>query len=82
MGSAKALYLITNDASNGVAAVPIGADGLLSTGTLTATGGSGSNSLKADGTVAAPDGLLSQSSLTIVGSVRDTLELGLKWNDR
>ncbi|KAJ9608225.1 hypothetical protein H2200_007213 [Cladophialophora chaetospira] len=66
---AKAIYLITNDASNAVAAVPIGADGTLSKGTLTATGGAGGNSI--DGATkepAAPDALVGQSALTIAGN--------------
>ena len=68
--SAKALYFITNDASNAVAAVPIGSNGMLSMGTVTPTGGSGEVSISsADNQPASPDGLLSQSCLTIAGNV-------------
>ncbi len=74
-GSSKAIYFITNDAQNAVAAVPIGADGMLSGGTVTATGGSGGNSISAaTKEPAGPDALISQSSLTIAGNVRNTFE--------
>jgi hypothetical protein len=71
--AAQAIYLITNDASNAVAAVPIGADGMLSAGTVTPTGGDGANLINgATNEPAAPDALFSQSSLTIAGNVSDT----------
>ncbi|KAK4938796.1 hypothetical protein LTR10_020803 [Elasticomyces elasticus] len=66
--SPKAVYLITNDQQNAVAAVPIAADGTLSAGTITLTGGAGSNVI--DGATkqpAAPDALDGQSALTIAG---------------
>jgi len=69
--AAKAIYVMSNAQANCVAAIPIGADGMLSNGTCTVTGGAGSNSI--DGTTnqpAAPDALVSQSSLTIAGNVR------------
>lgn len=62
----KAIYFLTNDAENAVVALPVAAHGTLSQGTVTATGGAGSNSI--DGTTnmsAAPDALVGQSSLTI-----------------
>ncbi|KAH7117568.1 hypothetical protein B0J11DRAFT_560807 [Dendryphion nanum] len=65
----KAVYFITNDAENAVVALPIGKDGMLSKGTVTKTGGAGSNAV--NGTTKAPlspDALLSQSALTVVGS--------------
>ncbi len=66
----KAVYLLTNDNSNAVVALPIGKDGLLAPGSRTATGGSGANGI--DGSTnqpAAPDALFSQSSLAIAGNV-------------
>jgi len=66
----KGIYFLTNDAQNAVVALPIAADGSLSNGTVTSTGGAGSNSI--DGSTnlaAAPDPLLSQSALTIAGQV-------------
>lgn len=67
---AKAIYLITNDQSNSVVALPVGSDGTLSKGTLTATGGEGSNSIDgATNQPAAPDALVGQSALTRVGNV-------------
>ncbi|KAF5006448.1 hypothetical protein FDECE_7170 [Fusarium decemcellulare] len=63
----KAIYFITNEQENGVAALPIGPDGTLSKGTITHTGGSGSVALGSDGLPATPDGLLSQSALAISG---------------
>ncbi|OAL26487.1 hypothetical protein AYO20_10056 [Fonsecaea nubica] len=65
---ARAIYFITNDASNSVAAVPVAANGMLSQGSLTPTGGEGSNSITAENEPAAPDALISQSSLTIAGN--------------
>lgn len=67
----RAIYLLTNDAENAVVAVPIEADGKLTKGTLTKTGGAGSNIIDAaTGMKAGPDALDSQSALTIVGEVR------------
>ena len=65
----KALYFITNDDQNSVAALPIAADGTLSEGALTATGGAGSVAVNATGDPALPDALLSQSALKVAGSV-------------
>jgi hypothetical protein len=62
--------LITNDQSNSVVALPVGSDGTLSKGTLTPTGGEGSNTIDgATNQPAAPDALVAQSSLTRVGNV-------------
>lgn len=64
------VYLISNDAPNTVVALPIGEDGTLSAGTITPTGGNGSVSFSHTlGVPAKPDGLVSQSSLTIAGQV-------------
>ncbi|KAF2846865.1 hypothetical protein T440DRAFT_404848 [Plenodomus tracheiphilus IPT5] len=63
----KAIYFLTNDASNAVVALPIAGDGKLSKGTVTPLGGAGSNSLDATGAKAAPDALVGQSALTVVG---------------
>jgi hypothetical protein len=66
----KAVYFLTNDAENAVVALPIGKDGMLSAGTVTKTGGKGSNSISAMTMQAAvPDPLVSQSALTVVGNV-------------
>ncbi|KAI4863361.1 hypothetical protein F4820DRAFT_377951 [Hypoxylon rubiginosum] len=65
----KAVYLLTNDANNAVVALPIDEDGALAAGTITPSGGAGSNTI--DGTTmkpAQPDALVSQSSLTIAGN--------------
>lgn len=69
----KALYFLGNEVEgNTVVAVPIGSNGQLSGGTVTPTGGKGSNSLDADGQPASPDPLVSQGSLVVVGNVRTT----------
>ncbi|KAF2652575.1 hypothetical protein K491DRAFT_604601 [Lophiostoma macrostomum CBS 122681] len=67
IATGQALYFLTNDNQNSVAAVAINADGTLGNATLTATGGSGSVSVDANGTPAPRDALSSQSSLTLVG---------------
>jgi hypothetical protein len=67
----KAIYLITNEAENAVVAVPIKGDGSLSAGRVTKTGGAGAAMVDAaSGELQLPDGLASQSSLTVVGNVR------------
>ncbi|KAK9489474.1 hypothetical protein V1508DRAFT_400815 [Lipomyces doorenjongii] len=64
----KAIYFLTNDAENAVVAVPIGSDGTLSYGTVTATGGAGLSSISGSTMMpSGPDALLSQDALTIVG---------------
>jgi hypothetical protein len=68
----KAIYFLTNGAENAVVALPIGKDGLLAKGTTTKTNGAGSASINgATKQPAAPDALVAQSSLTIVGNVSD-----------
>ncbi|KAK9318982.1 hypothetical protein V1517DRAFT_267055 [Lipomyces orientalis] len=64
----KAIYFLTNDAVNAVVAVPVAADGTLSYGTVTGTGGAGSSSISGSTMMpSAPDALLSQNALTIAG---------------
>ncbi|KAJ4556003.1 hypothetical protein HRR78_001661 [Exophiala dermatitidis] len=68
-GFPTAVYLLTNEANNAVVALPVGADGTLSLGKVTGTGGAGANSI--DGTSnqpAAPDALIGQSALTVAGN--------------
>lgn len=66
----KAVYFITNDKENAVVALPIAADGTLSAGTVTKTGGAGSIAVDAaTGEPATPDALISQSALTVAGNV-------------
>lgn len=67
--SSNAIFFLTNDQKNAVAAVPIGQGGMLSGGSVTATGGAGSNSLDAAGKPAAPDALIGQSALAVAGQV-------------
>lgn len=64
--------MISNGAHNSVIALPINSNGLLSQGTSTSTGGSGSNFLTVNGNKkepAGPDALASQAALTISGNV-------------
>ena len=69
----KAIYFLTNDQNNSVVALPIAADGTLTQGTVTPTGGEGGNSIDgATGQPAAPDALVGQSALTIAGHVSRT----------
>lgn len=68
----KAIYFLTNDARNAVVALPVGCNGTLSHGSVTETGGKGSNAIDMDTNLpAAPDALVSQSALTISGQVRN-----------
>ena len=67
--TAKALYFITNDANNSIVAIPIGANGTLSDGTLTPTGGAGGNEVNAAGAALAPDALSSQGAVRVAGNV-------------
>ena len=65
---AKALYFITNEQANAVVALPVGADGMVSAGTTTATGGSGSSALDANKQPALTDSLVTQSAITVAGN--------------
>ncbi|KAF2446632.1 hypothetical protein P171DRAFT_319808, partial [Karstenula rhodostoma CBS 690.94] len=65
----KAIYFITNEAENAVVALPIKSDGSLAAGRSTKTGGAGAVMIQAaSGNPQLPDGLASQSSLTVVGN--------------
>ena len=70
----KAVYIITNEKENQVLALPIDKSGILSSGTCIGTGGEGSVAVDASNNPAVPDALLSQSSLTIAGNVRDSFK--------
>lgn len=68
--NAKAVYFLTNDAKNSVVALKVNADGTLSDGSITLTGGSGASGI--DGmtnTTAGPDSLFSQSALKAEGNM-------------
>ena len=70
VAGANAIYFLTNDQTNAVVALPIAGDGTLSNGTVTPTGGAGSNSI--DGKTNQPaisDALVGQSALTVAGQV-------------
>jgi hypothetical protein len=69
-GQAKAVYFITNDQKNAVAAVGLSNGLVVGDSTLTETGGAGSASLDATSNPAAPDALVSQGSVVVVGKVR------------
>jgi hypothetical protein len=69
---AKAVYFITNAAQNSVVALKVAADGTLSDGSITATGGAGLAGI--DGSTnapAAPDSLFSQGAVKVAGNVRE-----------
>lgn len=69
--SAKGVYVMTNDVdANAVIAMSIGSDGTLSGGSMTATGGKGSNLVGADGKPDFPDALSVQDSVVSAGDVR------------
>lgn len=66
----KAVYFITNAAENSVVALKVAADGTLSDGSITATGGAGMSGI--DGSTnltAAPDSLFSQGAVKVAGKV-------------
>ena len=66
----RAVYISTNDNENAVISLNVSKDGLLAAGSRVPTGGAGSNSISgATGELAAPDGLVSQSALTVAGDV-------------
>ncbi|KAI1283347.1 hypothetical protein F5Y07DRAFT_349391 [Xylaria sp. FL0933] len=68
----KAIYMLSNEKENSVLALPIGKNGLFTPGTatLTSTGGTGMVGVDGDhgNQPAGPDGLFSQSSVTIAGN--------------
>jgi hypothetical protein len=67
--SAKAVYFITNAANNSVVALSVAADGTLSDGSITATGGAGMSGVDSTGAPAAPDSLFSQGAVKVAGNV-------------
>jgi hypothetical protein len=72
--NAKAIYFITNDACNSVVALKVAADGTLSDGSITGTGGAGMNAIdSATGGPAAPDALFSQGAVKVAGNVRKSI---------
>ncbi|KAK5651995.1 hypothetical protein OQA88_10898 [Cercophora sp. LCS_1] len=75
-GAGKALYFITNDNANAVVALRVGANGLLSQGSVTPTNGAGSIALDAANQPATPDALVSQSALTIAGNLLFAVNAG------
>jgi hypothetical protein len=66
----KAIYFISNAANNSVVALKVAADGTLSDGSITPTGGMGMSGVDATGAPANIDGLFSQGSVKIAGNVR------------
>lgn len=72
----KAVYFITNEAENAVIALSINSDGSLGDGRSTKTGGTGASMISAaTGKLQAPDGLASQSALTLVHNVSEFIFL-------
>jgi len=65
----KAIYFISNTANNSVVALKVAADGTLSDGTMTPTGGKGMSGVNTDGKPANIDGLFSQGSVKVAGNV-------------
>ncbi|RDL38339.1 Uncharacterized protein BP5553_02679 [Venustampulla echinocandica] len=66
--NAKAIYFITNVVNNSVVALKVAADGTLSDGSITATGGAGMSGVDSTGAPAAPDALFSQGAVKVAGS--------------
>ncbi len=67
---AKAIYFITNAAENSIVALKVAADGTLSDGSITPTGGAGMSGVDSTGAPAAPDSLFSQGAVKTAGNVR------------
>jgi hypothetical protein len=68
--AAKAIYFITNAAENSIVALKVAADGTLSDGSITPTGGAGMSGVDSTGAPAAPDSLFSQGAVKVAGNVR------------
>lgn len=68
--AAKAIYFITNAANNAVVALKVAADGTLSDGSITPTGGAGMSGVDSTGAPAAPDYLFSQGAVKVADNVR------------
>jgi hypothetical protein len=67
--NAKAIYFLTNAAENSIVALKVAADGTLSDGSITPTGGAGLSGVDSTGAPAAPDSLFSQGALKVAGNV-------------
>jgi hypothetical protein len=67
--NAKAIYFMTNTANNSIVALKVAADGTVSDGSVTSTGGAGMSGVDASGAPAAPDALFSQGSVKVAGNV-------------
>jgi hypothetical protein len=67
--NAKAIYFMTNTANNSIVALKVAADGTVSDGSVTATGGAGMSGVDSTGAPAAPDALFSQGSVKVAGNV-------------
>lgn len=68
--NAKAVYFLTNEAKNSVVALKVHANGTLSDGSITLTGGSGASGIESNNNATAgPDSLFSQSALKAEGNV-------------
>lgn len=65
----KAVYFISNTAQNSVVALRVNANGSLSDGSFTATGGAGMSGVDAKGVAAEPDALFSQGAVKVAGNV-------------
>ena len=75
----KAAYFLTNQAQNSVVALHIAADGTLTDGSITATGGNGGAEVNpATGAPTLPDGLASQGAIRVAGNVRSSTPLKLQ----
>lgn len=73
---ARALYFITNNEDNAVVSMRVNADGTLSEGTLTLTGGKGESAIKkSTNMTAGPDSLFSQGAVAVSGRVCYNLSL-------
>jgi hypothetical protein len=82
MQKAKAVYFMTNLASNSIVALPVADDGSVSAGTTTSTGGAGGNLVDAmKGTPNGPDALGSQGSVQVVGNVCHTNRTPKNWSE-
>ena len=69
-GGSQAVYVITNEDRNMVVSLPVDGNGRLGGGKMVATGGAGAISI--DGATNEPAGadpLVSQSALTVIGTV-------------
>jgi hypothetical protein len=67
--NAKAIYFLSNAANNSIVALKVAADGTLSDGSITSTGGAGMSGVDSTGAPAAPDSLFSQGALKVAGNV-------------